>query len=192
VLGVHQVANAALAGVVALLAGGARAGVTESVAELAPIHRRMEVIRQASPTILDDTVGNPRSLDAVFATIRTIPHQGLRVAFGVRGARGPAINRRLAAALGRAIRATDRPVLLVVTTSEDVAGARDRVREEEREAVFEALRQEGVPFSYQPALGAAVRQVLDGSGDGDLVLLLGAQGMDAAGGIARELLGHPV
>jgi UDP-N-acetylmuramoyl-L-alanyl-D-glutamate--2,6-diaminopimelate ligase len=190
VLGVHQVANAALAAVVALLAGGAPAGVTESVAELAPIRRRMEVVRQASPTILDDTVGNPRAVDAVFATIRAIPHQSLRVAFGIRGSRGAAINRRLAAALARAVQSAARPVRLVVTASEDAAGARDRVREEEREAVLALLHQEVVAFSYEPTLGAAVRRVLEGSGEGDLVLLLGAQGMDGAAGVAREVLGE--
>jgi UDP-N-acetylmuramoyl-L-alanyl-D-glutamate--2,6-diaminopimelate ligase len=189
VLGVHQVSNAALAAVVALLAGGAPAGVTESVAELAPIRRRMEVIRQTSPTILDDTVGNPRAVDAVFATIRAIPHRSLRVAFGIRGSRGAAINRRLAAALARAVRSTPGPVLLVVTSSEDAAGARDRVREDEREAVLTVLREEAVAFGYEPTLAAAVRRVLEGSGEGDLVLLLGAQGMDGAAEVARQVLG---
>jgi UDP-N-acetylmuramoyl-L-alanyl-D-glutamate--2,6-diaminopimelate ligase len=188
VLGVHQVANAALAAVVALLAGGAPGGVTEAVAELAPMRRRMEVVRQASPTIVDDTVGNPRSVDAVFATIRAIPHRSLRVAFGIRGSRGAAINRRLGAALARAVRSTQRPVHLVVTSSEDAAGARDRVREDERDAVLAMLQQEGVGFSYEPTLAAAVRRALEGSGDGDLVLLLGAQGMDGAAGVAREAL----
>ena len=117
----------------------------------------------------------------MFATIRAIPHRTLRVAFGIRGSRGAAINRRLAArARARgALRPRDR-VHLVVTSSEDTAGARDRVREDEREAVLAVLRQEGVGFSYEPTLAAAVRRALEGSGDGDLVLLLGAQGMDGA------------
>ncbi len=188
VLGVHQVANAALAAVVALLAGGLPGGVTESVAEQAPIRRRMEVVRQASPTILDDTVGNPRAVEAVFATIRAVPHQALRVAFGIRGSRGVAINRRLAVALSRAVRSAARPVRLVVTASEDTAGTRDRVREDERDAVLAVLRNDGVAFSYEPTLGAAVRRTVEGSGEGDLVLLLGAQGMDGAAAIAREIL----
>jgi UDP-N-acetylmuramoyl-L-alanyl-D-glutamate--2,6-diaminopimelate ligase len=188
VLGIHQVANAALAAVVALLAGGTPTGITESVAELAPMRRRMEVVRPTGPTILDDTVGNPRALDAVLATVRAIPHQALRVAFGIRGSRGAAINRRLASALARAVRSAARPVRLVITASEDTAGPRDRVREEEREAVLAVLREEGVPFSYEPTLTAAVRRVLEDAGDGDLVLLLGAQGMDEAAGVARGVL----
>lgn len=188
VLGVHQVANAALAAVVALLAGGVPSGVTESVAEQAPIRRRMEVVRAAAPIVLDDTVGNPRSLEAVFATIRAIPHGTLRIVFGVRGSRGAAINRRLATTLARGVRATAGAVRLVVTASEDVAGARDRVRQEEREAVLAVLRSEGIAFEYQPALRAAVAEMLDGSGERDLVLLLGAQGMDGAAALVRETL----
>jgi UDP-N-acetylmuramyl tripeptide synthase len=188
VLGIHQVANAALAAVVALLAGGTPTGVTESVAEQAPIRRRLEIVRQADPVVLDDTVGNPRSLDAVFETIRAIPHRGLRIAFGIRGSRGPGINRRLAGALADALRGADRPVHLVVTASEDTAGLRDRVKPEEREAMLEVLGAEGVPFTYEATLAEAVRRAVAGTGDGDLVLLLGAQGMDRAGEFARELL----
>jgi UDP-N-acetylmuramoyl-L-alanyl-D-glutamate--2,6-diaminopimelate ligase len=188
VLGVHQVANAALAAVVALLAGATPTGVTEAAAEQAPIRRRLEVVRQASPTVLDDTVGNPRSVEAVFATIRAIPHRRLRIAFGIRGSRGAGINRRLAGALAGALRGAERPALLVVTASEDAAGTRDRVRAEEREGLLEVLRAEGVAFDYEPTLAEAVRRTVAGSGDGDLVLLLGAQGMDRAAEIARSLL----
>ena len=190
VLGVHQVANAALAAVVALLAGGAPAGITES--------RRGA---GADPAADGDgaTGPHPRSSTTPWAipdrwtrcltAIRAIPHRALRVAFGIRGSRGPAINRRLAAALARAVRSVRSPVQLVVTASEDTAGARDRVRDEEREAVLAVLRGRGVAFSYEPALEAAVRRALEGAGEGDLVLLLGAQGMDGAAEIARRVLG---
>jgi len=191
VLGVHQVANAALAAVVALLAGGTPTGVTESVAEQAPIRRRMEVVRHASPIILDDTVGNPRALEAVFESIRAIPHEELRIAFGVRGSRGPGINRRLAVTLARSLQASDRPARLVVTASEDAAGPRDRVRPDEREAVLGVLREEAVAFTYETTLAEAVGRVLERSGDGVLVLLLGAQGMDRAAEIAMRVLCHP-
>ena len=188
VLGIHQVANAALAAVVTLLAGGTPTGVTESAAELAPIRRRMETVRPASPLVLDDTVGNPRALEQVFESIRPIPHRGLRIAFGIRGSRGAEINRRLAGALARLVREVRPPAFLAVTASEDAAGPRDRVKPDERDAVLGVLREQGVAFEYQPTLAGAVRSVVDGSSDGDLVLLLGAQGMDRAADLARSLL----
>jgi hypothetical protein len=86
----------------------------------------MEVIRPARPLVIDDTVGNPRSLEAVFETIRHVPHTGrLRVLFGIRGMRGPEINMRLAAALAQCI--APHRAHLVVTSSEDVANGRNRV-----------------------------------------------------------------
>jgi UDP-N-acetylmuramoyl-L-alanyl-D-glutamate--2,6-diaminopimelate ligase len=64
------------------------------------------------------------------------------------------------------------------------------VRDDEREAVLSVLREEGVAFSYEPDLDPAVRRALEGSGEGDLVLLLGAQGMDRAAEVAKAVLGR--
>jgi UDP-N-acetylmuramoyl-L-alanyl-D-glutamate--2,6-diaminopimelate ligase len=190
VFGVHQVQNAALAATAAIVAGASPVGVTEAVAELAPIRRRMEIVRHGGPVILDDTVGNPRTLAAVFDSIRAIRHTCLRIVFGIRGSRGEDINRRLAAALATRVRAEaqSRPVRLVITASDDAAGPRDRVRPEERDAVLGVLREGSVEFAYEAGLGAAVRRALDGSAADDLVLLLGAQGMDRAADQARAFL----
>ena len=191
VFGFQQVANAALAAVTALIAGASPLGVTEAVAEVAPIHRRMELVRHAAPAILDDTSGNPRTLRAVFDSIRAIPHRGLRIAFGIRGARGAEINRRLAATLAELVRARTgaTPVRIVVTASEEAAGPRDRVTGEERSAVEQVLRDGGVSYRFEPTLAAAVVAVLDGWAPDDLVLLLGAQGMDRASELAQARLG---
>ncbi len=190
VFGAHQVENAALAAVAALVAGASPIGITEAVAEMAPIRRRMEIVRHADPVILDDTVGNPRSLAAVFASIRTISYGALRIVFGIRGSRGTAINRRLAAELAALVRSAsrERAIHLVVTGSEDTAGPRDRVRPDEREAVLEALKAQAVDFTYEAGLGSAVRRVLHRCHSSDLVLLLGAQGMDRAAEQARQFL----
>jgi UDP-N-acetylmuramoyl-L-alanyl-D-glutamate--2,6-diaminopimelate ligase len=192
VFGLQQVANAALAVTAALLAGASPRAITEAVAEVGPIRRRMELVRHSAPAILDDTSGNPRTLRAVFDSIRAIPHDGLRIAFGIRGSRGIEINQKLAATLAELITSRENPgaVHLVVTASEDVAGARDRVAIEEQQAVVETLRGAAVEFRFEPTLAQAMRHVLEGWSAGDLVLLLGAQGMDRAADIAREVLGY--
>lgn len=190
VFGVHQVANAALAAVAGLIAGASPVGVTEAVAEMAPIRRRMEIVRHADPVILDDTVGNPRSLAAVFDSIRAISYAALRVVFGIRGSRGADINRRLALELAARVRSErrNRRVHLVITASDDTAGPRDRVHREEREAVLEVLKEGSVEFAYESELGTAVRLALHQGEANDLVLLLGAQGMDHAAERACDLL----
>lgn len=190
VFGRHQVANAALAATAALVAGASTEAITEAVAEQSPIPRRMEIVRSGAPVVLDDTVGNPRTLAAVFDSIRVIPHRRLRIVFGIRGSRGVEINTRLGTALAALVaeRAGQVPVRLVVTASIETAGPRDRVGGTESEALLAPLRAAAVAFEYEPTLAAAVRRALEGSGAGDLVLLLGAQGMDRAAELARPLL----
>lgn len=191
VFGFPQVSNAALAAATALIAGASPLGVTEAVADVRPIRRRMELVRHAAPAVLDDTSGNPRTLRAVFESIRAIPHRRLRIVFGIRGARGAAINRELAATLATLVRERRErlPVRLVVTASEDVAGPRDRVTGEERGAVEAALRDAGVGYRLAPELREAVDLVLAQHDPEDLILLLGAQGMDQASRMLRASLG---
>jgi UDP-N-acetylmuramoyl-L-alanyl-D-glutamate--2,6-diaminopimelate ligase len=182
VLGLQQVANAAMAVTLALMAGATASGVTEALADAEPMRRRMEIVRAAAPLVLDDTAGNPETLRAVFASAAAFPRRTLRVAFGVRGKRGPVINRHLAEALGELVteRAADGPVRLVVTASEDTADARNRVADEEREAalghaarrrravrVRAAARRRARPPARRRRAGrrgAAARRAGDGSG----------------------------
>ena len=77
---------------------------------------------------------------------------------------------------------------LVITSSDDSAGPRDRVQPEERDAVLDSLRAAGVEHAHEAGLTPAVRRALDGYAEDDLVLLLGAQGMDGAAEQARAAL----
>jgi UDP-N-acetylmuramoyl-L-alanyl-D-glutamate--2,6-diaminopimelate ligase len=186
-LGRQQVGNAALAATAALLAGVPAADVAAGLTRTPTIRRLMEVVHLAAPLVVDDTVGNARSIDMVRETVATIPHRALRIAYVVRGARGPTINAHNAEALAELARATR--ARLVVSDSADHADARNRVGAEEREAALAVLRERGVPFEHVPTLDEAVRRTLDGAGEGDLVLLLGAQGMDDGAALARAHLG---
>jgi UDP-N-acetylmuramoyl-L-alanyl-D-glutamate--2,6-diaminopimelate ligase len=75
-----------------------------------------------------------------------------------------------------------------VTHSSDRADERNRVRPRERDAFVAPLRAAGIPFSEEPRLADAVAAVLERAEAGDLVLLLGAQGMDSGRDIAEEWL----
>jgi UDP-N-acetylmuramoyl-L-alanyl-D-glutamate--2,6-diaminopimelate ligase len=189
ILGRQQVANAALAATAALMAGIPADTIAFALAGVEPMHRRMHILYDEGPVLLDDTVGNPESIRAVFEAIRSIPHHTLRVAYAIRGSRGAEVNERNAEALAREIEPTI--ATLVVTASEDHASERDRVEEEEREVVLKTLEARGVPFIYEPTLEAAVTRAVTGAARGDLIALLGAQGMDKGGEIARKLLPPP-
>ena len=189
-LGRHQLANAALAATAALLLGVAGDAVARAFERPPPLRRRMEVVWPGRPLVIDDTVGNPRSLRAVFESVQRLGRGGTRVAFGIRGGRGAAINRQLAATLAEHVErlARTRPVELVVTASEGATGPANQVRDEERAAVVDALDRAGTAFVFEPTLAAAVRRTLEGCRPEELVLLLGAQGMDGAADLARQHL----
>src|SRR5688572_24118821 len=186
ILGRQQVANAALAATAALIAGVPEQTIAFALADVEPMHRRMHIVYEDGPVVLDDTVGNPESIRAVFEAIRSIPHHNLRVAYAIRGSRGTEVNERNAEALAREVE----PIIatLVVTASEDHASERDRVEDDERDAVLRMLEARGVPFIYEPTLEGAITRALKDAARGDLVALLGAQGMDRGAEIARRLL----
>ena len=185
-LGSQQVTNAALAAIAALLTGASPVAIQRAFATMPQVTRRMQVVHARDPFILDDTVGNPASLRAVFETIATVPHGRLFVAYAVRGSRGITINQCNAEALASCVASI--PAEVVLTSSDDATDERNRVTEAEWTAVTSALRDRGIAFRSEPSLHNAVSSLVREAGTGDLVLLLGAQGMDAGAEIARETL----
>jgi UDP-N-acetylmuramoyl-L-alanyl-D-glutamate--2,6-diaminopimelate ligase len=185
-LGSQQVTNAALATTAALLAGAAPDAARRALANMPAVRRRMQVVHPRDPVVLDDTVGNPASILAVFETAAAIPHERLFVAYAVRGARGASINRCNAEALAAGL--ASMPGELIVTTSDDETDERNLVTDEERSAAYAALRESGIPFQAEPSVRTAVTRLLERAGARDMVLLLGAQGMDAGAAMALEAI----
>jgi UDP-N-acetylmuramoyl-L-alanyl-D-glutamate--2,6-diaminopimelate ligase len=186
-LGRSNANNAALATAAALCLGASVEAVREALEEQEAPRRRMQIIERGRFTVLDDTVGHPDSITAVFEVAEALPHRQLHVVFAIRGQRGPDVNRGDADAL--AIWAERVPVAsLAVTRSEDAADERNRVAPEEREAFVGRLREAGMEFREHDRLDDTLARVLDRVEDGDLLLLLGAQGMDAGAEMLRRLL----
>jgi UDP-N-acetylmuramoyl-L-alanyl-D-glutamate--2,6-diaminopimelate ligase len=184
-LGRSNINNATLAATAALCLGADAASIQQALATIEPPRRRMEIIHEGRFTVLDDTVGHPDSITAVFEVAEQLPHRRLHVVFVIRGQRGEMVNRQAADAL--AIWAERVPVsTLVVTRSADAADERNRVSPEEREAFLGGLREGGVEFRETEELRDAIDATLDRVGEGDLLLLLGAQGMDAGAGMVWD------
>jgi UDP-N-acetylmuramyl tripeptide synthase len=153
-LGSQQVTNAALATTAALLAGAAPDAARRALANMPAVRRRMQVVHPRDPVVLDDTVGNPASILAVFETAAAIPHERLFVAYAVRGARGASINRCNAEALAAGL--ASMPGELIVTTSDDETDERNLVTDEERSAAYAALRESGAAMALE-AIAARTR-----------------------------------
>jgi UDP-N-acetylmuramyl tripeptide synthase len=176
-MGRGHLRNVALALTYALASGVPIERAKEVLPQLQPLRRRMERYTVEGRAVLDDTAAHPESFRATFDTSRLIPHRRAAAVYAVRGSRGADINHRNALAL--ADLASERGIdPLVVTDSSEATGPHDRVTDEERAAALDAIASRGQPYVYEPRLDAAIRLVMDATVPGDLVLLLGAQGMD--------------
>lgn len=187
-LGRPNVTNATIAATAALCLGAPVEAVQDALAAFPPPRRRMQLIHRGRFTVLDDTVGHPDSITGVFEVAERLPHERLHIVYAVRGRRGAEINRRDAEAL--AIWAGSlAPATVVVTSSEEATDDANRVEPDERDAFLGTLERYGVPFDYRPRLNAAVCRTLERVRRGDLVLLLGAQGMNGGAEIVERWVG---
>ena len=182
-MGRGHLRNVALAATYALASGVPSSAVREVLGRLAPLRRRMERYQARGREILDDTAAHPESFRATFEAADLIPHARAAAVYAIRGSRGVDINRRNALALAdlSLVHGIDP---LIVTASDDVAGPHDRVTENERDAALEAISSRGQRYDFEPGLEAALKMAMAATAPGDLMLLLGAQGMDQG----RELV----
>ncbi|MEX2570940.1 MAG: Mur ligase family protein [Gemmatimonadota bacterium] len=186
-LGWSNIYNAATAVAIGLVLGAGPAAVQAAVHELPPPRRRVEIIHSGRFTVVDDTAGHPDSVNALFEAVDALDPGALHAVFAVRGSRGPEINRHTAEAFATWARRR-RVRTLAVTRSAEVVDNRNVVSEEELEAFLEPLRKAGLAYEQHERLDTAIRAVMPEAGDGDVVLLLGAQGMDAGAERVKEWL----
>lgn len=185
--GYSNMTNAALAATAGLCLQAEPEAIRAGLMDLPPQPRRLEVVQREPFLVVDDTVGHPDSISALFQVVERIGAPRVHIAFAVRGQRGPRVNRQTAEAL--AIWSRQVPMgRLVVTRSEESADALNEVEPAELEAVESALRARGVDYAVRARLDGAVTEALEAAGQGELVLLLGAQGMDQGQEVARRWL----
>lgn len=174
--GRHNIENALLAAAAALLHGLEPEIIAQALASFRGVERRMDIFHQAGITIMDDTALNPGSIEAVFAAAAGFRYQRLIIVNAIRGQRGPAINAANAAAIAGWQRKL--PFELIITASSDQAGPADTVTTEERLAFVTALNALKTDYTYTNTLADAVKAALTVAAPGDLLILMGAQGMD--------------
>ena len=128
-------------------------------------------------SVLDDTAAHPDSLSAAFDVARLLPARSIVVVYALRGNRGTDINRRNARAVAD-LAFVHGASHLIATAAADRTPEADRVSAEEADVARQAFVERGRRFVWHDALGAAAREALRRSQTGDLVVLLGAQGMN--------------
>ena len=187
-LGRAAINNASLAAAAALSLGVDSETIAHALAELEPPRRRMEILRPGAVTILDDTVGHPDSISGVFEVAEVVPHDRMFVVYAIRGRRGTDINQRDAEAV--AIWTRRIPVQhIAVTAAVDASDDANAVQPEEREAFMAGLADSAATVSFHERLEDAIGEVIPQARTSDLVMLLGAQGMNRGAEMALRSAG---
>lgn len=188
--GRHNVYNALLAATTMLALGCSIEEIVEGLESFRGIFRRYEVIYDGEFRVIDDATHNPGNMEAVFQTAAAEKAKDFVVVYAIRGNRGVAINRAIAATLRRNVEQLG-PKLLIITRCQDTASSLDVVQADEERAFFNELRQmSGVPVKCVDKLRDAVRRALEVVEAGDVMLLLGAHPMDSVAEVFSEEIGE--
>ena len=177
-LGRGNLRNVALALTFARQIGLSIEDARETLAGLEPLSRRMERYQLAGRTVLDDTAGHPESFDATFEVADLMPATRVVIAYALRGSRGADINYRNALSLAEHAQSLG-AFRTIVTEAADTAGALDQVRANEAEAARKAFRDRGLAASWHETMKGAMDDAASATRAGDLIVLVGAQGMNA-------------
>jgi UDP-N-acetylmuramoyl-L-alanyl-D-glutamate--2,6-diaminopimelate ligase len=176
-LGRGNLRNVALALTYVLGTGLPISAAEPVIARLRPLRRRMERFDAAARTILDDTAAHPDSLRATLEVAALLPHKKIAVVYAVRGRRGADINRQNAMALADLASLHGVEPLIVTSASDSVSPA-DAAQPGEIDAARQALVARGRRFVWHEELRPALVDALGRTNAGDLIVLVGAQGMN--------------
>ena len=138
------------------------------------------------PLIYDDFAHNPDGIKATISEIvKLLPsNQTLYVVCAIRGSRGVEINQLNVEAL---VESMDDNIELILSSSNDVVNDLNFVEEDERNVFFNTLNENNIEFIHYDNLNECLSETYKKADKNDIILLIGAQGMDPAESILRNI-----
>ncbi|WP_369693465.1 Mur ligase family protein [Methanobrevibacter thaueri] len=160
--------------------------IIDGVKTYKALNRRFAKLND-EPLIYDDFAHNPDGIKATISeTLKLLPeNQKLHVACAIRGSRGVEINQLNVDALVESM--SDR-IELYLSSSNDVVNELNYVEEEEREVFFNTLNRNNIDYTHFDNLKDCLNEVYNNADNKDIILLIGAQGMDPAESILKEII----
>lgn len=161
--------------------------ISQSLKGSFKLFRRMEIIYNEKFLIIDDTCHNPSSYETVFNTVQNMQYKNIHVVNAIRGSRGVDINIENARVLANWANILEMKNL-VITSSRECVSTKDKVLNSELDAFIDVFGKNNVVFQYYDKLYEAIEKTLSDIEEGDLLLLLGAQGMNTGSKIALAII----
>ncbi len=139
------------------------------------------------PLIYDDFAHNPDGIKATISeTLKLLPeNQKLHVACAIRGSRGVEINQLNVDAL---VESMTEDIELYLSSSKDVVNELNFVEDDEREVFFKTLNDNDIEFTHFDNLIDCLKEVYEKADKNDIILLIGAQGMDPAESLLTDII----
>lgn len=187
VLGLHSVYNAMAALLCGLLCGIPVPVIQRALKKFRGVERRFELIFEGDFKVIDDHFANSGNINVTLETLKFMEYRRLHLVYAIRGSRGATVNRENAEAI-----AAWAPKLeikeIIATTSSGHVTSKDLVTPEENEAFSGVMARAGVQVRLHRELPDAIEEGLSRVRPGDILLLLGCQGMDYGAGICLEMI----
>lgn len=160
-----------------------REDVVSSLKNYKPLARRFIKLKD-NPVIIDDFAHNPSGIQLTIENGSKLG-KNLFVVNAIRGSRGDDINQEIAESLAKTLKLKEN-YTLILTCSKDVVNHLNTVLDSELEIFTKTLEEENIEYILQDKLEDALLKSLEFADDDDVILLLGAQGMDPASKILSD------
>ena len=160
--------------------------IVEGVKTYKALNRRFAKLND-EPLIYDDFAHNPDGIKATIAeTLKLLPeNRKLHVACAIRGSRGVEINQLNVDAL---VESMDDDIELYLSSSRDVVNDLNFVEPEERDVFFNTLNENNIKYTHFDNLKDCLSEVYEKADKRDIILLIGAQGMDPAESLLNDII----
>ena len=160
--------------------------IVDGVKSYEALNRRFAKLND-EPLILDDFAHNPDGIKATISETKKLlaDNQKLYVVCAIRGSRGVEINQLNVDAL---VESMDDSIELILSSSKDVVNDLNFVEENEREVFFSTLNENGIEFAHYDNLKECLSDTYKKADRKDIILLIGAQGMDPAESLLRDII----
>lgn len=160
--------------------------IVDGVKSYKALNRRFAKLNE-KPLIIDDFAHNPDGIkNTIRETIKLLKsNQKLFVVCSIRGSRGVEINKLNVEAL---VDVLNDDIDLILSSSNDVVDNLNYVGEEERKVFFEVLNKNNIEYTHFDNLYDCLSETYNLANSDDIILLIGAQGMDPAEALLKKIL----
>ena len=162
-----------------------------------PLKRRYSRIHE-EPLIIDDFAHNPDGIKATVNAVYDLASDNndnvVWIVCAIRGSRGMEINKLNAESLANVISNIEANSLnntnikIILSSSDDVVDKANLVKDFERQIFEDILNKNNISFTHYSNLHDALKKTYFLANKEDIILLIGAQGMDPAESLLSDII----